>query len=258
MIVWTILLNTFREAIRNKVLYSALVFMAALVAISAVFGSVSIGSQEKIIKDFGFFALSFFGAIAAVATGVNLLNKELKQKTIYNILSKPLERWQFVLGKQLGLILTTSVLVSLAGIGFAIFTTLFTGRFDPLIFEGLYFVLLELTIVASAVIFFSCIVITTTLTGLFTIALYVAGRSVSYLNYFTQSGEGPESIFLSRFIHFLDLVLPDLSLFNFGNTLVYGIAATPSQLYHATVYAFAYSAVLFVLSACIFRYREFN
>ncbi|MCC6953509.1 MAG: ABC transporter permease subunit, partial [Deltaproteobacteria bacterium] len=96
--ITAIALNTFREAIRNKVLYSGFLFVALLIAGSALFGSVSVGSQIKVIKDFGLFSLSIFGAIVAVAIGVNLLNKELKQKTIYNILSKPVERWQFIVG----------------------------------------------------------------------------------------------------------------------------------------------------------------
>ncbi len=81
MKVIALALNTFREAIRNKMLYAAVCFAVFTVAASFVFGSVSIGDQTKVVKDFGLFSLSFFGAVISVAAGVNLLNKELQQKT---------------------------------------------------------------------------------------------------------------------------------------------------------------------------------
>ena len=80
MKIFAIALNTFREAIRNKILYSVIFFAAFLVLISALFGSVSIGDKIKVIKDFGLFSLSFCGAIITIISGTNLLNKELKQK----------------------------------------------------------------------------------------------------------------------------------------------------------------------------------
>ena len=109
MKIYAIALNTFREAVRNKILYSVLAFAVLLVAISALFGSVTIGETQRVIKDFGLFALSFFGAISTIICGVSLLNKELKQKTIHNIISKPVARWEFIVGKYLGLSLTVGV-----------------------------------------------------------------------------------------------------------------------------------------------------
>ena len=80
MKITAIAYNTFREAIRNKILYSVLLVTAAIVIISSIFGAVSIGDQVKVVKDFGLFCISFFGAIITIVAGVSLLNKELKQK----------------------------------------------------------------------------------------------------------------------------------------------------------------------------------
>jgi ABC-type transport system involved in multi-copper enzyme maturation permease subunit len=91
-------LNTGREAIRQRILYSILFFAVLMVAVSALFGAASIGDQVKYMKDFSLMSVSLFGVIIAIVLGVNLLHQELGRKTIVNILSKPVARWQFLVG----------------------------------------------------------------------------------------------------------------------------------------------------------------
>jgi len=257
MKIASIALNTFREAVRNKILYSVVLFAVLLVGVSAFFGSVSIGEQEKVIKDFGLFSLSFFGAVIAILAGVSLLNKELKQKTVFNILSKPVRRSEFIVGKHLGLTLTVSILISLMGVGLVIFVACFEGRVDWLLFQGIFLVLMECTVVAAVAIFFSSLVVTTTLSGIFTLGTYIAGRSIAYLSYYLSQGENQNTA-LSTLVKILDWVLPDLSLFNAGNALVYGTALGPEYALTALCYAVAYSTVLLVLAALIFEHRDFT
>ena len=83
--VMNIALNTVRETIRSKILYSLFFFLILLLAVSAFFGTVTIGDQEKVIKDFGLFALSLFSVLYAVISGSLLLAKELQRKTLYNL-----------------------------------------------------------------------------------------------------------------------------------------------------------------------------
>ncbi len=255
MKILAIALNTFREAIRHKILYSVMLFAVVLVGISAFFGSVSIGSQEKVIKDFGLFSLSFFGAIIAILSGVSLLNKELQQKTIYNIMSKPVDRWQFILGKHLGLVLTVNVLVALMSIALVGFVSLFTGRIDWLLFQAVAFVLLEVCIVAAVTMFFSSLVVTTTLTGMFTLGTYLAGRSISYLSYFMEGQEGYNPA-LALLVKVLNWVVPDLSLFNVSDAVVYGQPVTMLHFSYALAYCVGYSTIALVLAALIFSKRE--
>ena len=253
MKIGSIAINTYREAIRSKILYAVFFFAMTLVALSAVFGAVSIGSQTKVMKDFSLFALSFFGVISCVATGVNLLNREIKQKTIYNILSKPVARWQFVLGKQLGLMAVSLTLTAITGGVMVGFIALFEGAVDPLLFQGIYFVMLEMVVVSSLVIFFSSLVITTTLTALFTIGTYLGGRSIPYLDYFSAQdfSAGTRSV-----IAILRHVLPNLSQFNYADQLVYGISASATEALLAGGYALCWAAALFVGASAIFHFRE--
>ena len=92
-----IALNTFRELVRGKTLYGVIFTSAIIVAISALFGSVSVGDQLLVVKDFGLFSVSFSAVVFAVITGASLLHKELERKTVFNILSKPVNRSEFVL-----------------------------------------------------------------------------------------------------------------------------------------------------------------
>ena len=253
--VFAITINTFREAFRNKILYSVMLFAAVLISASAFLGSVSIGSQINVIKDFGLFSLSFFGVVITIISGVSLLNKEIKQKTIFNILSKPVSRWQFILGKHLGLSLTVCTLVALMGIGLVFFVALFEGKLDMLMFQAIAFCLLEVIIVAAVTIFFSSIVITTTLIGIFTLSTYLVGRSIEYLSYFTTHRDGAHPAF-ATLIYCLDLILPDLSLFNISNSIVYGIPVTASHAIEAIFYSLTYSAVMIVCATVVFERRE--
>ncbi len=255
MKVYAIALNTFREALRNKILYSVILFALLLVVVSAFFGSVSIGSQERVVKDFGLFALSFFGVVLAITIGVSLLNKELKQKTIYNILSKPVDRWQFILGKHLGLSFTVCLLVSLMGLGLVLFASFFGEGIDYLLFQAILLILMEIIVMCSVCIFFSSGVVTTTLPGLFTLATYIAGRSINYLTHFLDQDAKTNPV-LSAVVHTLHWILPDLSLFNVADQVVYATSVSPSQLLYSSLYCLSYSLLCLLLATVIFQRRE--
>lgn len=248
-------INTFREAVRNKILYSVVLFAFLIVGVSAVFGAVTMGSQIRVIKDFGLFSLSFFGAIITIISGVALLNKELKQKTIYNILSKPVSRWEFVFGKFIGLSITVSLLITLMGVALILFASLMESKIDLLLFQGILFAILETITVSSITIFFSSVVVTTTLTGLFTLGTFIAGRSISYLTYFTNSSEYHNPT-VAMAVKVLNWILPDLSLFNVSDQLVYGHAVPLQHLSMSVIYTASYSMIMLFLAAMVFNRRE--
>jgi len=263
--ILTIATNTFREAIRNKILYSVIFFGLLLMGVAAVFGAVTIGDTVKVIKDFGLFSLSFFGAIITIVSGVNLLSKELKQKTIYNILSKPVARWEFILGKYLGLCLTVQVLVGLMGLGLIALSSIYSGQVEWLLFQGILYVFLEVMVIAAVALFFSSVVVTVTLTGLFTLATYIAGRSISEMKFFLSSSTGASNIgasnteaspLMSIVVQVFDYILPDLSIFNIANTIVYGQSVSAGNFLNSLGYAVLYSGTVLAIGAYIFSKRE--
>jgi ABC-type transport system involved in multi-copper enzyme maturation permease subunit len=248
-------LNTFREAVRNKILYSLVFFAALVVAIAAVFGSVSIGDQMKFIKDFGLMSISLFGMVIAIVLGVNLLNNELGKKTILNILSKPVARSEFISGKFLGLFATLTLVVGLMSVGLIGFLMLFEGRIDWGLGLASGTTLLELMVVIAFALFFSAIVVTPTLAGLFTAAMFVVGRSSGYLRYFFGK-DYPHSI--RALAQGLYWVVPHLDRFNIADQVVYGDQVDVEHLVAIFAYAVSYSMVLLLLAIALFSRREFT
>jgi ABC-type transport system involved in multi-copper enzyme maturation permease subunit len=249
-----IAVNTGREAIRNRILYSILFFAVVMVAISAVFGAVSIGDRVKYMKDFSLMSVSLFGVIIAVVLGVNLLHQELGKRTIVNILSKPVARWQFVVGKFLGLLATLTLIAGSMAAGVVAAFTLFTGAFDAGLLVASAASLLEITIVIAVAIFFSSLVVTPSLAGMFTIATFIAGRSAAHLTYFFSGEQPPLITGLARLLYWL---LPRLDHYAVADRLVYGEALSLPHLSALVGYAIAYSGVLLLCSVALFSRREF-
>src|SRR5882672_11632830 len=110
-----IALNTFREAIRDRILYLILAFALALVALSHFVSLLTVGSEVKIVKDLGLSAVSVFGLLTAVFVGVSLVFKEIERRTVFTLLAQPVRRWQFVCGKYVGLSLVLGSSVVLTG-----------------------------------------------------------------------------------------------------------------------------------------------
>jgi ABC-type transport system involved in multi-copper enzyme maturation permease subunit len=252
--VFAIALNTAREAVRNRVLYSILFFAVLMVGISAVFGAASIGDHAKYMKDFSLMSVSLFGVIIAIVLGVNLLHQELGKKTIFNILSKPVARWQFMLGKFLGLVATLTVIVGIMSAGVVGCFAWLTGSVDGGLIVSSVASLFEIVIVIAVALFFSSVVVTPSLAGMFTAATFIAGRSATYLLYFLHDDQPPA---LRALAHGLYWMLPRLDRFTIADQVVYGLVPDPGYMATLAAYTGAYAGILLLCSAGLFSRREF-
>jgi ABC-type transport system involved in multi-copper enzyme maturation permease subunit len=246
--------NTAREALRNKVLYSILAFAALVVGVAVLFGSASIGNQMKFVKDFSLAAISLFGVVIAVALGVNMLSKELGRHTILNILSKPVARGQFILGKFTGLAATLTVVVALMTGALIGILAAFEGAVDPGLVAAGAMAMLELTIVVGIALFFSAVVVTPTLAGMFTVAAFVAGRSAGYLVYFQTDDTHPLARGMATV---LSWVLPHLHRLDVADQVAYGDTLSLGAFGLAAGYTAAYTAMVLLLTVILFQRREF-
>lgn len=256
--ITAIALTTFRELVRSSVLYIVLFFAAAIVLLAAALGSVTIGDQLLVIKDFGLASASFFSVIFAVIAGTQLLHKELSRKTIYNILCKPVERRQFLGGKFLGMLITTACLIACLNAALMLFVGLMSGQADWLLaYAGLY-MLLEAAVICAAAIFFSSLVVTPVLSGLFTLGFFLAGRAADYLLYFVN--EGSVSGLIASTLGILHALLPQLARLNVSNAVVFHdwTLLGAVRFFWAALYSLGYAAVLLILANLIFKRRDFN
>jgi len=175
--ITAIALNTFREAIRNKVLYSLLFFAVLLIVGSLAFGALSVHEEKRLTTDLGLGGMSIFSIIIAIFVGVNLLYKELDRKTIYSLIPKPVHRYQFVLGKFIGMQLTLGVQVLIMAVTLLAVLALRGGALNLAIFKQVVLIFLEVMVVTGVAVLFSSFS-TPFLSGLFTLGVFLVGRSV--------------------------------------------------------------------------------
>ena len=255
--VFNIALATFRELVRGKVLYTTLFFAILVVLTSALFGSVTIGDQVQVVKDFGLFSISLCSAVFVMIAGASLLHKELSRRTVYVILSRPVTRFQFLSGKYLGMLATVSVMIVLMGALLLAFVGLFEEKVEPLLLLAYVYIWAEMAVICAAAIFFSAVVVTPSLSGLFTCGLFLAGRSVEYLLYFIREGEASQ--LGAKALKALYYLLPHLSQLNARAQAVFAViqADEANRLVWSLLYSGSYAILLLVAAGWIFSKRDF-
>ncbi|HEX5481065.1 MAG TPA: ABC transporter permease subunit, partial [Terriglobia bacterium] len=176
--ITAIALHTFKQSVRDRVLYNLIIFALLMIGAAILFGQISVGIQKIILVNLGLSAIAIFGLLIAIFIGISLVWREIERRTLYNVLSKPVARWEFVLGKYSGLLLTLLVNTGIMTAGF--YLALFwqdrkLEARDLGSLEAVYFILLELALVVGVALFFSCIS-SPTLSAVFTFCVFVIGN----------------------------------------------------------------------------------
>ena len=187
--IWAIALNTFREAARIRVLYGIVVLVIGANLLAVVMGKMSMGEEARVARDVGLAGISLFGALTAIFLGVFLLYTEVQRRTIHAIVSKPIERWEFVVGKYLGMALVLSVLVALFGVAMAGMLVWQGVGINDQVFKALVLAWGEVLTVAAIAIFFSSFS-TPFLSGIFALAMWVIGRVTPDIEAAVREGSG--------------------------------------------------------------------
>lgn len=244
--------NTLRESVRDRVFYSLLIFAVLMLAFSTVLGSITIGDQVKIIKDFGLGAISLFGTLIAIFVGIGLVYKEMEKKTIYVILSKPLARWQFLLGKYIGLSLTLLIEVGVMTIGLLALCSSYTGAIPWELFKAIVPIWFELELILAVALMFSTFA-SPFLSGLLTLSIFIIGHLTQDLRVLV---EHTDDKFLKNLSDVLYYSMPNLEKLNFKAAVVHGLVVAPDRLAWALLYAASYTSAIMVLAVLIFRSRD--
>ncbi len=254
MKVWAIALTTFREAVRDKILYALLIFALAMIAGSALVADLTIGEWDKIIKDLGLASIDLFGLAIAIFVGIGLVYKEIERKTIYTIASKPVARWQFLVGKYLGLATTLGAEVLIMGVALVLQVNLMqAGAIGPLL-PAIWLIFVELLVVTSIAILFSCFT-TPLLSALFTVGLTVISRLSAELKTLADAGDNEG---FQQFAAVMYRVLPDLATFDIRTDAAYGRPVDWEFVGYATGYGAVWVVLLLALATIVFHYRDFK
>lgn len=169
--------NTFREAMRNKVLYTIVVFACLLILSAWAVGQLSLHEEIRVTRDLGLGGISLFGIVLAVFVGVNLVHKEIDRKTVYALIPKPIRRWEFIVGKFIGMLLTLAAQMLLMTLVLWLTLRVQGGSFDGIIVRALLLLFVQVLVVTAIAVFFSTFT-TPFLSGLYTAGLFVIGRSL--------------------------------------------------------------------------------
>jgi ABC-type transport system involved in multi-copper enzyme maturation permease subunit len=262
-----IAVNVFRESVRDKVLYNLVLFAVLLIGASYLLGQLTAGQDVKIIKDLGLSATSVFGLFIAVFIGIGLVSKEVERKSVYNILSKPIHRYQLVLGKYAGLALTLAM--NIAVMALALYVVLAYMRWgvdpaverawdapalDPALMKAVGLTLIELLLVTAIALFFSTFS-TPILSAAFTFGLFIVGNFSADLRNFDQVVDSPAAVTLARTLYW---VLPNLAQYDVKAQVVHGQPVPAAYIGYAVLYAAFYGAMLLLVSCFVFSRRDFK
>jgi len=252
--VWTLATNTLREAIRSKLLYTLLGFAVALIVFAIALSQLSYIERERILQNFGLASIRLFSVAIAIFVGVNLIHKEVDRRTIYTILSKPLSRAEFLLGKYVGLLLTIWLQLGIM-VAFFVGTSLLTGA--PL--GGSHAALIallavELAVVVAIATLFSSFT-TPMLASFFSIGIWLVGNLTRDLR---EMGARSADSTIEAATIWLHRLLPDMSSFDLTLETAHGLTIGASSLWIPTLYGLGYVGILLVMAMLIFERRDFR
>lgn len=244
--------NTFREAIRNKLLYALLAFSIVLIGAGVLLATLSYVEVDEILQDMGMAAIRLFSAGIAMFVGAGLVHNEVDRRTVFTILSKPVSRSEFLIGKWAGLTFTVWLQLVLMAIAFATVSSLAGAPVE--LDHGLAIALigLELMVVVAIATLFSCFT-TPMLASFYTFGLWLIGHLSRDLYLLGQQSDQPSMPGLSAALY---AVLPDFEVFNKTLEAVHGLPIRGYEVGFAVLYAIGYSGAVLVLASTIFARRD--
>lgn len=246
--------NTFREAVRDRVLYNLIAFALLMSGAAILVGQVSFGIERLVVVNLGLTAVSLFGIVIAIFIGIGLVSKEIEKRTLYTVLSRPVQRWEFIVGKFFGLAGTLAVNTVLMAIG--VFAALlyvsrsFHGP-DGWIGVALYFIILQFLIMTALALFFSSFA-SPLMAAVFAFALFVIGNFAEDLRGFAAMTHGLQRWLATGTAY----LLPNFSAFNVITSVAHEQPVAGSLIFYNTLYALVYTAMALSAGVLIFQRRN--
>jgi len=228
---------------------------AGVVAAAVAVGQVSIGIEQTVIVSLGLSAISVIGVLISVFIGVALVSKEMDKRTLYALLAKPVRRWEFLLGKFGGLVLTLAVNTAAMALGLLLvmlYVKHSLERGDAVVLVAVYFILLKLALIVALALLFSCFT-TPLLAILFTVGLYIVGLYVQELRDLPVEVMSPA---MAAFTKWLSRLLPNFENFNVMAMAAHGRAVPGALILQNTLYAVVYCTIVLTAAAVVFSRRN--
>ncbi len=252
--IWAIAVNTAREAIRNKLLYTLLFFALAMMLFGVVLATISYVERERMMQDFAFASIRLFSVAIAIFVGVGLIHKDIDRRTVYTILSKPLSRAEFLIGKFTGLILIIWLQVAIMALFFAGISLLMGAPLGFTHLAALALTAVELAIVVAFATLFSSFT-TPLLASFFSCGIWIAGQLSRDLR---DHGADSSSTLVRETTAWMHRILPDLESFNLSIQAAHELPIAASDIWLPALYGAGYVAIILASATLIFERRDFR
>lgn len=250
--IWFLGTNTFREAVRDRVFHSILFFAVGVVIFSLILKDVSVGDQEKVVRSVAQGGIDLFASVIAIFLGISLVWKELEKKTIYTILSKPISRPVFILGKYTGLMLTVITEVLILTILYTVMMTLQQSFPPTVFFVSIGLLIVELALLTAWATLFSAYSSPMTASA-FTLAIFCIGHLADDL---WLLGVKSESMAMQNLLKTLYWILPNFEVLSIREAAVHGKKIPWSQVFPSIGYGVVYTTIVLGGAIQIFQNKD--
>jgi ABC-type transport system involved in multi-copper enzyme maturation permease subunit len=260
--ILTIARNTFRENIRDRILYNLIIFALVMILSALALGQLTLGNEQTVLLNLGLSSISVIGMLISIFIGIGLVYKELEKRTVYALIAKPVHRYELILGKYLGLLFTLLVNLTIMTVGLEL-ALLYAGRIGLgghlRIWPAAYLIFLSFMVITALALLFSTFS-TPALSALFAFFLWIAGHFGKDLQSFGEISRSPLAKWLCNILYY---VLPNFTNFkidsrNIIQDAVYYNPIDSSSVLGVTLYSILYCGAAIALSIAIFMRRDFK
>lgn len=254
--VFPIATNTFREAVRDRVLYNLVAFAVLMAGAAVLVSQISIDMERLVVINLGLAAVSLFGVVIAIFIGIGLVSKEIDKRTLYTVLSRPVRRWEFIFGKFLGL--TGTLIVNSVCMAAGVYAALIyvsanhqLQKADSYVLVAVYFIVLQFVMVTALALLFSSFS-SPLLSALFAFALFLIGSFSEDLRGFAAISQG-----LTKWVTTAAAYLiPNFSALNVVSSVAHGEPVAGKLVVANTAYAIFYAGMALCAAILIFDRRD--
>ena len=246
--------NTFREAVRDRVLYNLIAFALLMSGAAVLVGQISIDIERLVVINLGLTAVSLFGLVIAIFIGIGLVSKEIDKRTLYTVLSRPVRRWEFIVGKFLGLagtLAVNTVCMAIGVFGALLYVSHHFQKADGWLLIALYFIILQLLIITALALLFSSFS-SPLLSAVFAFALFVIGCFAEDLRGFAGMTRG-----ITRWLATgAAYLVPNFSALNVISSVAHQQPVSGQLIVYNTAYALIYAAMALSGAVLVFERRN--
>jgi ABC-type transport system involved in multi-copper enzyme maturation permease subunit len=246
--------NTFREAVRDRVLYNLIAFAVLLSGAAILVGQISIDIEKLVVINLGLTAVSLFGVVIAIFIGIGLVSKEIEKRTLYTVLSRPVRRWEFIVGKFFGLagtLVVNAFFMAIGVFGALLYVAHKFEKPDGWVLVAVYFIILQFLIICSLALLFSSFS-SPLLSAVFAFSLFVIGSFSEDLRNFAEMATGATRWLATAVAY----IVPNFSALNVISSVAHAQPVSGQLIVYNTVYALLYATMALCGAVLIFQRRN--